>query len=191
MHYNEIPCLVDHETREDCIDYAVNKIEDGMILVELGSYLGGSVARLACKLKEKGIKCKIYAIDNWVCSNISRESLMWSQLTNHSEIFEKFKNNLEQLDLTDYVTYIRSETKDVAEQFEDKSVNYIFFDACHGFDGVKDEVMAWLPKFADRCFAFIHDWPMQNIREGVYSVIPKEQIKDVRGGSSAILRDTL
>ena len=31
MNYNDIPGLVDNETREDVIDYAASKAEDGMI----------------------------------------------------------------------------------------------------------------------------------------------------------------
>jgi hypothetical protein len=189
LNINDIPCLVDYETREDCIDYGASKLEEGMTAVELGSYLGGSIARLTSKLQERNINCKIYAIDNWLCNNISGASLTWSNLSEHKEIFPKYQFYMKQLGFDAFIETIVSDTIEAAKRFEDNSVNYIFFDACHGYDGVRAELKAWLPKFNDRCFAFIHDFPDKAIQKAVFDTVKIERI--CRGGSSAIIKDTL
>jgi cephalosporin hydroxylase len=189
MNVNDISCLVDYETREDCIDYAASKIEDGMICVELGSYLGGSIARFAEIIKNRNIKCSIYAIDNWKCENISNESVRWSNLSSHGEIYDKYVSNIKECGLSKIVQTIVGDTADIASQFKDKSVNYIFFDANHGYGGVLAELKAWKPKLADRCYAFIHDWPSQGIQDATRDVFQINKI--ARGGSSAIIMDTL
>jgi hypothetical protein len=189
VNIDEIPCLVDYETREDCIDYGALKLEDGMVAVELGSYLGGSIARLASKIKERNINCKIYAIDNWKCDNISRASLNWSNLSEHTDIFPKYQFYMKELGLDTIITTIISDTIKAAEQFADRSINYIFFDASHGYDGVIEELKVWIPKFHNRCFAFIHDFPDMAIQQAVYDTCGIQRV--VRGGSSAVIKDTL
>lgn len=190
MNVDDISCLVDWETRLDCIDYGANKIEENMVAVELGSYLGGSICRFADKIKKRNINCNIYAIDNWLCDNISIESVKWSNLNSHSEILDKFNQNLKDCELDSLIKIIQKDTAEAASLFADKSINYIFFDANHGYGGVRAELLAWLPKLADKCFAFIHDWPCGGIQQAVFDTFGKN-VKIVRGGSSAIIKDTL
>lgn len=186
---DSIPCLVDYETREDCIVPAAHKLKEGMIAVELGSYLGGSVCLLASNLREPNIR--VYAIDNWVCDNISQASLDWSKLEKHDQVYGQFIKNISERGFGDIIYPIKSDTAKAAIMFEDKSVNYLFMDAAHGYGGVKEELLAWLPKLADNAFCFIHDWPAECIRDAVYEVVGRENIKVVRGGSSVIIKDTL
>lgn len=185
---DSIPCLVDYETRLDCIVYGANKLKEGMIAVELGSYLGGSVCLLASNLREPNIR--VYAIDNWVCDNISQASLDWSSLERHDQVYDQFLQNVKNKELDSIIMPIKSDTAKASALFEDKSVNYLFMDAAHGFGGVKEELIAWLPKLADNALCFIHDWPAECIRDAVYEVVGRD-VKVVRGGSSAIIKDTL
>lgn len=189
LHDDSIPCLVDYETREDCILVGASKLKEGMIAVELGSYLGGSVCLLASNLREPNIS--VYAVDNWVCDNISGESLRWSNLEKHSQVYDQFLQNLKDRNLDGIIKPIKSDTALAAELFDDKSVDYLFFDAAHGFGGLKDELNAWLPKLADKSFAFIHDWPAECIRDAVNEVMGRNNYTVVRGGSSVIIRNTL
>lgn len=189
MHYNDIPGLVDHTTRESVIDYAASKAQDDMIFIELGSYLGSTVCRLASQIKERNINCKIYAIDNWVCGNISRESIEWSNLVNHSQVYPTFLHNVHECGLDGRVTPIVSDTTEAAKMFEDKSIDYIFFDANHGYDGLKLELEAWMPKLKDNALAAVHDWPDHAIQKAVRDL--ELWYEPTGEGNSAWLRKTL
>lgn len=181
----EIPSLVDIETREDCIIPSALKMKPGMVAVELGSYLGGSIVLFTKNLPSDDIE--VYAIDNWRCDNISQESLDWSNLSKRTEVFDKFTENI----AGTRIKTIVSDTTEAAKQFADKSINYLFFDASHGYEGLVAELNAWLPKLADEAFAFVHDFPEECIRKAVYDVIGQTNCKVVRGGSSVIIKDTL
>lgn len=185
-----IPCLVDHESRAEIMDYAASKLKLNDICVELGSYLGGSVIRLAKSLQKANTVCEIYAIDNWLCQNISLESLLWSKLKKHSEVLEQFQTNLQQHNLEDIIKVLVKDTVIAAECFLDKELNYLFMDASHDYGGLKKELEVWLPKVSDRALVAVHDWPDHNIQKAIREVFG-EPLRITTGGSSAILIDTL
>src|SRR4051812_30524319 len=90
-----IPTLVDEYTFEfifDCIDKI--QIQQPRI-VELGSFLGGSIVRIYNKCQEKTLSPIIFAIDNWECKNISHESKEWTGVYNN--FFENFEENTKDL----------------------------------------------------------------------------------------------
>jgi hypothetical protein len=73
-----IPTLVDEHTFT-LIYEILEKLPKNADIVELGSFLGGSIAKIRNKLNElKRTDCSLMAIDNWECSNISNESKEWS-----------------------------------------------------------------------------------------------------------------
>ncbi len=50
-----------------------------------------------------------------------------------------------------------SDSSIVAESFLDKSVNWCFVDGDHSYKGCKKDILAWLPKMADKSFFIFHD----------------------------------
>lgn len=188
MHYDEISGLVDYATREQVIDYAASKAEDGMVFVELGCYLGSTLCRLATKIKERGINVTIYGIDNWLCHNISDKSISYSNLNDKNEIYSKFLDNIDNCGLNGLIRPIVFDTTEAAAMFADKSVDYIFFDANHGF-GLKEELLSWLPKLKDKSLAVVHDWPNKLIHDIVVEVC--SWYESTGDGNSVWIRKTL
>lgn len=188
MKLEDVPCLVDHETRSEVIDYIADKATDDMILCELGTFMGGSMCRLLSKLKELGKSPKVYAIDNWQYENISSASLAQGKINSAEEGYTKFQSYLEGLNLS--CNILREDTAQAAKHFEDKSVSYLFMDANHGYGGVCEELKMWLPKMADKCLIAIHDWPSQGIQSAVHDIFGPE-LKTSSNGATGILKDTL
>jgi hypothetical protein len=83
----DIPCLLDDGTKRFLHENVANKSKDGMVFVEVGSFLGGSICHLGSKIKELGKNVKLYAVDNWKFDNIS---------TGHLELTKSGQNYLEQ-----------------------------------------------------------------------------------------------
>lgn len=166
-HYNDIPGLVDHITREEMVDYGAQNLQDQDIAIELGCFLGSTITRLAQQIKDRGISVRVFAIDNWEFENISDESFAWSKIDRQDDYYDKFQANLSDLDLVSDIATIRSDTTLAAKQFEDGSVNYLFMDAAHGYQGVRDELKDWLPKMHERCLMFIHDFSTACIANAV------------------------
>lgn len=188
MHYDEISGLVDYATREQVIDYAASKAEDGMVFVELGCYLGSTIARLAARIKARKIKCTIYAIDNWKCTNISQASISYANLENHEQVYGAFKHNIYACGLENYIKVIVSDTTEAAKLFENNSVDYIFFDANHGFN-LKQELLCWIPKLKEKSLAAVHDWPDIKIKDEVLAVC--NWYEETGNGNSVWIRKTL
>lgn len=186
MNYDDVLGLVDIPTREQVIDYAASKAEDGMIFIELGVFLGSSVCRLAQKIKDRNINCKIYAIDNWLCHNISPECLNYAGLLSNNDIYSKFISNILYLNLD--IIPIQSDTIEAAKIFEDNSIDYIFFDANHGF-GLVNELQAWIPKLKEKSLAAVHDWGDKVIKETVIGTCP--WYEETANGNSVWIRKTL
>lgn len=56
---------------------------------------------------------------------------------------------------------IRNDSVSAAEQIEDNSLDFVFIDADHTYEGVKRDVEAWLPKVKGGGMVLGHDnhWP--------------------------------
>lgn len=46
----------------------------------------------------------------------------------------------------DRLTVLRMDTADAAAEFEDRMFDFVFVDAEHTYDGVRDDIRAWWPK---------------------------------------------
>lgn len=199
MNYDDIPSLVDYETREEFIDLAASKAQDGMVFVELGVFLGGTVCRLASKIKDRGIDCEIYAIDNWQYGNISKESYNWvnsfsqvytntiGEITDGDSGFRAFKKTIDLLQLD--INYINMDTVQAGNLFKDNSVDYIFFDANHGSGGIKEELAMWIPKAKDKALLGIHDY--SNGTGGPTEEFVGYKLNTTSNRATGIIRDTL
>jgi hypothetical protein len=67
---------------------------------------------------------------------------------------------------------------DVAREFAEASVDFVFLDGDHGEDGVRADIAAWLPKIRRGGALFVHDINWPSVRRamddvfGAYEVAP-------------------
>src|SRR5688500_79582 len=94
FNISDIASLVDEDTKREVMDYASERLKDGQLAVELGVYLGGTITRLVSNLEKQNKKLRVFAIDNWLCNNISDESLKEANLKSVSAVYDKFIDNL-------------------------------------------------------------------------------------------------
>lgn len=184
----EIPCLVDHESRTEIMDYAAQKLTNDMICVELGVFMGGTLFRLAQQLRNLGKTTKIYGIDTWEYINLSPESFKWANISSAKEGYDKFQQYLLELNLDIHI--IKEDSCQAARHFSDKSVNYLWMDANHGYDGLCQEIRVWMPKMADQCIIAVHDYLEGSIPAAIQDTFGKIE-RTTSNKCSAILKDTL
>jgi predicted O-methyltransferase YrrM len=115
------------------------------ILVEVGSWLGKSVAYLATISESNNNNNKIYAVDTWdgLDSDYMEEA---KKRHNKSSIYDIFKDNMDDCGFKNVVTPIISCSWEAAGKFEDESCDFIFIDADHTYESVKKDILAWYPK---------------------------------------------
>jgi len=165
----KVPGLVEEETMGVLREQIVLQAKDGDLIVECGVFLGSTVCYVGQALKKLGVKAKIYAIDNWLCANISDES---KQFVNRSESFlEGFTLNVAKCGLTDMVTTLQMDSLTAVDYFENNSISFLFLDASHNYEDVKDELKAWLPKVKNGGIICGHDFSDPSVNRAVVEVL--------------------
>lgn len=121
---------------DDIYSSEVNRIKDSGTFVEIGILYGKSTAWMAEAIKDSNKNIDFYAIDN----NIS--------------IY--LNDNLKPI--KDYVTVLESDSVKASENFKDKSIDFVFIDGDHTYDGVINDLKAWDKKIKDGGTIAGHDY---------------------------------
>lgn len=123
--------------------YFVNQLQSGSKMVEVGCWKGKSIAYLGVEILNSGKDIKVDAVDTW--------SEMESEAYHKTDTYVK-TNTLYQLFLANIspiskvINPVRMTSLDAAKTYEDNSLDVVFIDACHGYECVKNDITAWLPK---------------------------------------------
>ena len=141
----------------------INTLPEGSRIVEIGAFKGKSTAFLAVEAINSGKKFKIDIIDSWNGENESgapwmdyHDEPVVNQFKPQGDIFQEFKKNL--LPVCDVINPIQSLSAPAASLYKDKSLDFIFIDADHNYEGIKKDLIAWIPKMKDGATMAGHDY---------------------------------
>lgn len=136
--WEKIPGWFDYA---DIYDLAVEKAEDGHHFVEIGSHQGRSTAYLALAIKASGKKIRLDACDIWTD--------YWDQI---------FLNNMRKVGLVHRVKPVHMPSIEAAKLYPNESLDFIWIDADHSYEAVKEDVQAWFPKLKKDRYIAGHDY---------------------------------
>ena len=144
-------------------------LNENSVMVEVGCYRGESTEMWASN------DCLVFAIDPW-------ERGLFN-LTKPKHLFSALKNNFKAMHIRDFFTANRHVEEDfdamaqlypnikkikgtgtsVSQLFDDCDLDFVYIDALHDYDSVKEDIKAWLPKIKSGCYIGGHDycetWP--------------------------------
>jgi hypothetical protein len=128
------------ETYKKMIDNAANNSH----FVEVGAWLGKSTAFMVVEIINSGKKVKFDVVDNWKGS--PTEPWLFDHLIKETNdgVYDLFLKNM--APVLDYINPIKMDSVDAAKLYEDNSLDFVFIDAAHGYEYVKADIIAWLPK---------------------------------------------
>jgi len=110
---------------------------DNAKFVEIGTWKGKSSAFMAEKIKEYNKKIEFYTIDTFVYTDdYDRDSVGKS-------FYEEVVNNLKYFS---DLNIIKGLSHEIAQQFENDSLDFVFIDGDHSYNGVLADLTAWFPK---------------------------------------------
>ncbi len=138
----------------------------GGTVVEIGVWKGRSISRVLDICRERALT--IYAIDQW---RYAPDDPHFGEART-VDIFDVFQANLAQLGHTDTVRIIREDSADAARHFADASIDLLFLDGDHSHEGVKRDLLAWIPKMKPDGVLFGHDYTwFEGVRTAVAEVL--------------------
>lgn len=119
----------------------------GSNMIEIGSYMGESTMLFA----SSQLFNKIYAIDPYIGDEPfnSLSEITWKDVKEQFYINTRFFNNIELIQ--EYSQYTVS-------KFEDKSIDFIYIDANHTYESVKNDLQLYLPKLKSNSVIAGHDY---------------------------------
>lgn len=167
----------------------VNQLPNNSHIVEIGAFKGKSCAYMAVEIINSGKNIQYDIIDSWNGEDGSGRPV-WSDYVddvnnNHykptGDIFEEFKNNL--APVIKYINPVQALSSEAVKQYENKSLDFIFIDGNHHYEGVMEDLKNWRPKMKDGAIMAGDDYnPPWGVEKAVTEFFGKENIKLVGNG---------
>ena len=129
----------------------VEKFPSGSKFVEIGSWKGMSASYMAVEIANSGKDIDFYCVDTW---EGSVEHEQYGIET--SNLYDTFLDNMEPV--RKYYKAIRAQSLQAVKQFEDNSLDFVFIDASHEYEDVKDDIRTWYPKVKEGGIIAGHDY---------------------------------
>jgi glycosyltransferase involved in cell wall biosynthesis/predicted O-methyltransferase YrrM len=129
----------------------VKRFSSGSKFLEVGSWKGMSSAYMAVEIANSQKDIEFYCVDTWEGS-IEHEQYG----IDTSSLYDTFLDNMEPV--RKYYKSIRARSLQAVKQFEDNSLDFIFIDASHEYQDVKEDIIAWLPKVKQGGVIAGHDY---------------------------------
>lgn len=142
-HFYEAPQFGENwfnygELYSQIVDY----FPSGSKFVEVGSWKGRSSAYMAVEIINAEKNIEFYCVDTWEGGEDHKNDETFSKEL--ETLYEVFLKNISPV--KDYIRPIKSTSIEASKQFEDNSLDFIFIDASHEYEDVKNDIKVWLPK---------------------------------------------
>jgi len=132
----------------------IKELNDGSRIVEVGCWKGKSIAYLAVEVINSGKDIKIDAVDTWLGSD-EHEHVNDPHVKSNT-LYELFVSNI--TPVSKVINPTRMSSVEAANNYDDESLDVVFIDACHSYECVKEDIIAWLPKVKIGGYISGHDY---------------------------------
>lgn len=121
--------------------------------VEIGSWMGKSAAFCTVELQRRQMQYNFHCVDPWTGSEEHQDN----PIVQRGQLFDEFEKNVKP------VRHLLQPHKMTSEQaskkFKDNSVDVIFIDGDHSYEGVKTDLECWFPKIKSGGVIGYDDYP--------------------------------
>jgi hypothetical protein len=174
--YEHVPGWFDFQ---DIYSEVINTAQENDILVEVGSFLGKSTCYMLEEIEKSRKKLQFYCIDNW---NLEKDDqfhidaeMPWGELyidfikrLGKHAFYDFFIHNIKFCPGGNNLTKtIQSYSWDAAKEFENNSCYFVFIDAGHSYESVRQDLKAWYPKVKNNGIFAGHDLISKDIQRAL------------------------
>jgi hypothetical protein len=122
----------------------VKRFPDGSHFVEIGAWKGKSSSYMAVEIINSNKQIKFDCIDIWTDESLDNSGYDHNHNTSSDFFYNMFLENIKPV--RHIINPIKASSWQKAEDYPDKSIDFIFIDGDHTYDGVKKDLAAWYPK---------------------------------------------
>jgi len=139
------PCSLPDEGQMKCYEAAFSLLPAQGKVVELGTFLGYSACVMGALSKGLSKQIVVEAIDTFHGTGEAG----WSQFANSLSTGSTeaiCRENIKRNELSNIVRVVNSDITQAASLYEDESVDFVFVDASHYYEPVRNDLWLWYPK---------------------------------------------
>jgi hypothetical protein len=136
-------------------DFVKEKIKEDIVVCEVGVWDGDTTKEYCQDIKKNN---GILHVVDWWNGNIDVPVGPHKHNPGNSEnIYNQFINTINSLECSGILTVHKGVSWEVAAEIDDKSLDICFIDACHQYENVKKDIVAFLPKMKSGGYLCGHD----------------------------------
>ncbi len=132
-----------------------------ILAVEIGSWKGCSTKVITQQVAKTG--GLLYCVDDWKGSG-NADTL---DTANREDVFNVFRDNMKELNHWCNIRVLMMTSLEAARIFQDGIVDFIFLDADHSYEHVKEDILMWLPKLKLHGIFTGHDLDHSGVKRAV------------------------
>lgn len=163
-------------SREECA-WLINvpKILGNGLYANLGVWCGRSVICLAAGLSDSGFAGKVIGIDTFAGEGMKGYNDPYMEPF-FSKILNYAKDKIAERDLDSYVTLEIGLTSDIVTKYLDKKFVFIFIDADHSYEHVKEDFELWSPLLVPGGLLAFHDSDKEGVKRLLSELVGWKQL---------------
>ncbi len=173
MHINDSPgdvCDFDDFYREVVEGLPSNTLSQ---VVEVGSFIGRSAILMANHIRNSHKPIAFFVVDHFKGSNDAIHQMLAAE--GGGSFRALFEKNLTRAGVRKLVTVFEGDSAEMAKNFADASLDFVFIDAEHTFERVMGDIKAWLPKVKPGGILAGHDFNWIQVKAAVMVLLPDAQ----------------
>jgi cephalosporin hydroxylase len=148
--------------------FMVDRYPSGSHFVEIGSWKGCSSSYMAVEIHNSGKNIKFDCVDTWQGTQIGDDKSIHEQDPDVAAgvLYERFLSNIDRV--KQYINPVRMDSAEAAKNYKDESLDFVFVDADHTYNGVMRDLNAWVPKIRVGGIIAGHDYAWcEDVRRAV------------------------
>jgi ubiquinone/menaquinone biosynthesis C-methylase UbiE len=130
----------------------VGNNNNGSHFVEVGVWKGRSASFMAVEIINSNKNIKFDCVDTWEGS-VEHQNY---DIISEKKLFDVFSENIEPV--SHIINPIRMKSLEAVNLYDDESLDFVFIDASHEYEDVKNDILEWLPKVKEGGFIGGHDY---------------------------------
>jgi len=128
----------------------VKRFPSGSRFVEVGCWKGKSAAYMCVEIANSNKDIEFFCVDTW------EGSVEHEGMEELSKLYDIFIDNMRPVG--EYYFPLKMTSLEAVEKFKDESLDFVFIDASHEYEDVRDDIIAWYPKVKPGGIIAGHDY---------------------------------